>query len=165
MLKHKHVSVQSLQQLQCTLQHLKRNKSRWFVLGLRVVIFKDIASKTQYSREKADNCLAKRQNDFFLSISWYSIETVKMTSTQTHTNQHQQKLQSTLPTKLEKQTAPSVCWASLKTHWIFGQFKSTSPVVTLEEMSPRELPWKLEYITQGIWMRIQYFHFKEKYFQ
>lgn len=40
----------------------------------------------QYSREKAGNCPVKRQGDFFLSISWYSIETVKITGTQTHPN-------------------------------------------------------------------------------
>lgn len=46
------MSVQTLQQLQ--LQHIKRSKNRWFsFLGLGVVVFELIASKSQYLKEKA----------------------------------------------------------------------------------------------------------------
>lgn len=37
-------------------------------------------------------------------------------------------------------------------------------MVTLAKVSPRELPWKWEYITQGIWMRKQCLHLRKNIF-
>lgn len=96
LLKHKPVSVQTLQQLKCTLRHLTRNKSTLFVLGFGVVIFKLSASNTQCSRR-----VSCQKAEWLLPFHrWCSIETVKMTSAQTHKPAPTEE-QSALPTKLE----------------------------------------------------------------